>query len=340
MVCASRIHRLRRHGHVAEDLGDDVVGGDAFGFGFEIRNQAMAQGGERGGLNVLEADVKAALREGADFAGENECLRAARTAAEAEILICNWGGGFGLGMRGEHEAHGVIFHVRCDGNFAHQLHEFHERVAVEDFVDLGFRAGGGAVDDLVQFVRARIADDNLEEEAIQLRFGQWIRAFLVNRVLRCHDEERFGELAEFAARSDLFFLHGFEHGGLGLGRGAIDFVGEDEVREDRAALELKFASAGIAFHDEIRAEDVGGHEVGRELNATERHVEHFAERADEERFAKAGHAFEQNVSAAEQRDESVFNDVGVADDDLGDFCAERFVGGAEAFNMLLSVHRN
>ena len=51
------------------------------------------------------------------------------------------------------------------------------------------------------------------------------------------------EFADFAAGGDLLFLHGFEHGGLGLGRGAIDFVGEDQVREDRAALELEFAPA-------------------------------------------------------------------------------------------------
>ena len=98
---------------------------------------------------------------------------------------------------------------------------------------------GGAVDDFGQFVRVRIADDDFEEEAVELRFGQRIGAFLVNRVLRGQDEERFDEFADFAAGGDLFFLHGFEHGGLRLGRGAIDFVGENQVREDRAALELE-----------------------------------------------------------------------------------------------------
>ncbi len=315
-----------------------MVGGDAFGFGFEVGDEAVAQRGQRGGLDVLEADVEAALRECADFAREDERLRATWAAAEAEVLVRNRRGGVGLGMRSEHEAHGIILHVRCDGDFAHEFHEFHERVAVEDFVDLGFRAGGGAVDDFFQVRCARIADENLEEETVELRFGQWIRAFLINRVLRGHDEEGFGELAKFAAGSDLFFLHGFEHGGLGLGRGAIDFVGEDEMREDRAALELKFAPAGVSFHDEVRAEDVGGHEVGRELDAAERHVEHFAERANEERLAQARHAFEQHVAAAKQRDQRAFDDLGVTDDDFADFCAESVVSGAEAFYLLFGVH--
>ena len=47
-----------------------------------------------------------------------------------------------------------------------------------------------AVDDRVQLLAAGIADDQLEEEAVELRFGQRIRAFLLDRVLRGHHEER------------------------------------------------------------------------------------------------------------------------------------------------------
>ena len=38
----SRVHRLRAHGHVAQNLFDDVVGGDAFGFGFGVGDEAVA----------------------------------------------------------------------------------------------------------------------------------------------------------------------------------------------------------------------------------------------------------------------------------------------------------
>src|SRR5437762_6800965 len=69
--------RLHRHchcvsRHILENLIDDMVGGDAFGFGFEVQNEAVAQGGGGGGFDVVEADVEAALSEGADFAGENQ----------------------------------------------------------------------------------------------------------------------------------------------------------------------------------------------------------------------------------------------------------------------------
>ncbi len=75
---------------------------------------------------------------------------------------------------------------------------------------------------------------SLKKKRSKLRFGQRIGALLVNRVLRGHDEERLGQLADFAAGRDAFFLHGFEHGRLRLGRGAVDFVRQDQVGENRA----------------------------------------------------------------------------------------------------------
>ena len=72
---------------------------------------------------------------------------AARAAAEAQILVGNRRGGVGLGMSGKHEAHGVILHVRSDGDFAHEFHELAEGFTGQNFVHLGLCAGGGAVDD-------------------------------------------------------------------------------------------------------------------------------------------------------------------------------------------------
>ena len=82
----------------------------------------------------------------------------------------------------------------------------------------------------------RVADADLEHEAVELGFGQRIGAFLLDRVLRGQDEEGLGQLVGRVADGDLPFLHGFEQGALHLGRGAVDFVGEDEVGEDRAQL--------------------------------------------------------------------------------------------------------
>jgi hypothetical protein len=39
---------------------------------------------------------------------------------------------------------------------------------------------------------------------------------------------------------DLAFVHGLEQRGLCFGRGAIDLVGQQDVGENRAALEFEF----------------------------------------------------------------------------------------------------
>src|SRR5207244_5000050 len=54
----SSIHRFRISGHILENLCDDMVGGDAFGFGLEIQDQTMPKRRRGGGLEVVKADVE------------------------------------------------------------------------------------------------------------------------------------------------------------------------------------------------------------------------------------------------------------------------------------------
>ena len=86
---------------------------------------------------------------------------------------------------------------------------------------------------------ARVAHLELEEEAVELRFGQRIGAFHFDRILRGEHEERPVERARLAADGDAALLHRFEQRGLRLRRGAVDFVGEQQVAEDRPRLELE-----------------------------------------------------------------------------------------------------
>ena len=59
------------------------------------------------------------------------------------------------------------------------------------------------------------------------------------------------------------------------------------------------AALRALLHD-VRADDVGRHQVGRELDARERQVQDVGERVHEARLADAGNAFEQHVAAGEQ----------------------------------------
>ena len=62
---------------------------------------------------------------------------------------------------------------------------------------------------------------------------------------------------------DLALLHAFEQRRLRLGGGAVDLVAQHDVGEDRAGPELEVA---LLLVEDVDAGDVGGQQVGRELD--------------------------------------------------------------------------
>ena len=100
-----------------------------------------------------------------------------------------------------------------------------------------------------------------------MRFRQRVRTFHLKRVLRGQHHERRGQFTAFPGGGDGPFLHGFQKRRLGFGRGAVDFVGQQQLCEHRAGLETVIEAAAAGFNH-LRARHVGGHQVGCELNAT------------------------------------------------------------------------
>ena len=87
----------------------------------------------------------------------------------------------------------------------------------------------------------RIADADPQQEPVELRLGQRIRALVLDRVLRREDDERRLEQARLALDRHLPLLHRLEQRGLRLRRSSVDLVGEQEVREDRPGPKLEVA---------------------------------------------------------------------------------------------------
>ncbi len=77
------------------------------------------------------------------------------------------------------------------------------------------------------------------------------------------------------------------------------------------------AGGGI-FFDDVRAGDVGGHQVRRELDALEVQAERLRDGAHHQRLRRAGQAGDQAMAADEQRDENLVEHFLLADDDLAD----------------------
>ena len=163
----------------------------------------------------------------------------ARRAAIADVLADEAGRSLAVGV--EAASRVTAYAVTCGaiGTARESLH-------LDDLgrrADLGgdFLGAGRAVHDHHEVLLDREGDHDLEQELVELRFGQGIGALHLEGVLRREDEERRIELVALLRDGDLVLLHRLEQARLGLGRRPVYLVGQDEVGEDRAGLELEDA---------------------------------------------------------------------------------------------------
>ena len=175
-------------------------------------------------------------------------------------------------------------------------------------------------------IRSRISNSSsasrqrhvdLHQEPVPLRLRQRVDALGLDRVLGGDDDERRGQRERLAADRHLPLGHQLEHRRLHLGRRPVDLVGQHEVDEDRAELDVERL---LARPVDPGADDVGRHQVGRELDPGEVAADHRRERPHGERLGHAGYALEQAVAARQQGDHQALDHVLLADDhplDLG-----------------------
>src|ERR1051325_9847710 len=90
-------------------------------------------------------------------------------------------------------------------------------------------------------LRRRVADFDLQQEAVKLRFRQRICAFKLDWILRGKDGKELRERMRNAVNGDLALFHGFQHCGLRTRRHAVDLVGEQEIGEERPAMQREGA---------------------------------------------------------------------------------------------------
>ena len=123
-------------------------------------------------------------------------------------------------------------------------HALHELLVGDDLLRIQHRANfrlmprRRPVQDLVQLLPPAVLNAQLIKESIQLCFGKRIGSLLLQRVLRRHHEERLGQRVGMAGHGDRVLLHRFEQGRLRLGRGPVDLIGQEDVGEHGALLEL------------------------------------------------------------------------------------------------------
>ena len=136
-------------------------------------------------------------------------------------------------------------------------------------------------------LRRGVADDDLEQESIELGLGQRVDALLFEGVLRGEHEEGRGEHVGGALDGDLSLLHRLKQGGLRLGGGAVDLVAEHDVREDRPLAQHELVRLQIG---DVNAGDIGGEQIGGELDTSKGDLQGAREGAHEGGLGDAGHA--------------------------------------------------
>ena len=158
--------------------------------------------------------------------------------------------------------------------------------------------GGRAVEDVDHGGARGVADRGLHEEAVQLSFGQRVGARLLDGVLGRDHHEGLGRRAAHAVDRHLGLFHDLQEGGLRLGRRTVDFVGQDDLREDRAGVEDPLARLLV---EHVDARDIRRQQVRGELDTRVRAVNGRADRARQRRLSGTGSVFEQEVAAGEHR---------------------------------------
>ena len=198
--------------------------------------------------------------------------------------------------------------------------------------DRHVRAGGGD-HDLPLGRLVGIADIDLQQEAVELGFRQRIGAFLLERILGRQHVEGRRQVVALAGHGDVLLLHALQQRRLRARAGAVDFVGHQQLGEHRALDEAEGAAADVAFLHDFRAQDVGRHQVGRELDALGVHAQHDAQGLDQLGLGEAGNADQQQMAAGKECNQRLIDDILLAIDHLADGGA----GGPELASQALDI---
>ena len=97
--------------------------------------------------------------------------------------------------------------------------------------------------------------------------------------------------------------------GLGLGRRAVDFVRQQERREDGPLMSENSLRCRLKTLVPVMS---AGIRSGVNWMRAKSQPEHVGQRAHEQSFGDAGHAFDERMVAGEDGDERLFDDVVLA----------------------------
>ena len=208
------------------------------------------------------------------------------------------------------------------------VHADHERARLGDVgrahdrAELvgGVRALALLLEDRELGFPVRVAHRDPHQEAVELRLGQRVCAFELDGVLRRDDHERAGEAVGVHVDGHLALFHRLEECRRGLRGRAVDLDGEHDVREHAAGPELEVVAAPVPHR---HAGDVGGKEVGSELDAVAGATDRGGDGLGERRLAHARDVLDEEVAFGDEADERQVDLLTLALDDVLEVVDER-----------------
>ena len=259
-------------------------------------------------LDVLGGDVVAAVHHGIRPRGEHEGERPARGGAHHDRAVAAGGGG---------ELDAVAGDVVLDRHGLHRALHLGQTVGVGDRLEVLvlLLPAEAAAQDVPLLLRRGVAEGHPHEEAVELGLGQGVGALVLDRVGGGEHVEGLRERERLALDGDLVLLHGLQQRRLGLGRRAVDLVGEQEPGEQRPGAEDEL---GLLLVEDERPRQVRGQQVGGELRAGEVQPEGLGEGPGGQCLAQAGKVLEEDVAAGQDRGEHEGQGLTLADDGLLD----------------------
>ena len=173
--------------------------------------------------------------------------------------------------------------------------------------------------DLHLVIRRGVVDEDMHDEAVHLGLRERVGSLLFHRVLGRHHHKKGRQLVGLPCHRDLAFLHGLQEGSLDFGRGPVDFVCQDQVREDGPLVEpelpLPVSTVVYLCSGYIRRQ-----EVRRKLNAAEVRVKVAGQGLHGPSLGQAGQPFHQEIPVGEKRQEDALHHGLLANDGFGHAC--------------------
>src|SRR5437016_8443323 len=222
------------------------------------------------GLDIFDRNVIAAINESQCLRAEDQELRCAQAGAVIHVLLNEIRRIRTSGSAGAGELNGVTDDFVRHRHFADETLEFDKLRSADGFLELNLTKRSRLAHNLNLLIFREIINDDVEHEPVELGFRQWICTLELDGVLRRQNVKWFLQNVSIAFDGDRSFLHGFEQRGLGLRRSTVDFIGENDVCENRSLHKNPRPLSGSAvFFDDFSTCAIRWHQVTRELNARE-----------------------------------------------------------------------